>query len=33
MNPENEPRGGVFFNKRMLKEAGIGEDEPYDLQK
>lgn len=33
MNPENEPRGGVFFNKRMLKEAGISEDEPYDLQK
>ena len=33
MNPESEPRGGVFFNKRMLKEAGIDEDEPYDLQK
>lgn len=33
MSPENEPRGGVFFNKRMLKEAGISEDEPYDLQK
>lgn len=33
MNPEAEPRGGVFFNKRMLKEAGINEDEPYDLQK
>ena len=33
MNPEAEPRGGVFFNKRMLKEAGIEEDEPYDLQK
>lgn len=33
MNPEAEPRGGVFFNKRMLKEAGIDEDEPYDLQK
>ena len=32
MNPEAEPRGGVFFNKRMLKEAGIPEDEPYDLQ-
>lgn len=32
MNPEAEPRGGVFFNKRMLKEAGIDEDEPYDLQ-
>ncbi len=33
MNTEAEPRGGVFFNKRMLKEAGIDEDEPYDLQK
>lgn len=33
MNPEAEPRGGIFFNKRMLKEAGIDEDEPYDLQK
>jgi len=32
MNPEAEPRGGLFFNKRMLKEAGIPEDEPYDLQ-
>lgn len=32
MNPEAEPRGGVFFNKRMLKEAGLDEDEPYDLQ-
>ena len=32
MSPEAEPRGGVFFNKRMLKEAGIPEDEPYDLQ-
>lgn len=32
MNTEAEPRGGVFFNKRMLKEAGIDEDEPYDLQ-
>lgn len=32
MNPEAEPRGGVFFNKRMLKEAGIDEEEPYDLQ-
>lgn len=33
MNPEAEPRGGLFFNKRMLKEAGIDEDEPYTLQK
>nr|MBP3598219.1 hypothetical protein [Eubacterium sp.] len=32
MSPEAEPRGGVFFNKRMLKEAGIDEEEPYDLQ-
>ncbi|MCQ2591716.1 MAG: hypothetical protein MJ188_02940 [Treponema sp.] len=28
-----EPRGGVFFNKRLLAEAGIDEDMPYDLQK
>ncbi|MCR5796913.1 MAG: extracellular solute-binding protein [Eubacterium sp.] len=32
MSPEAEPRGGVFFNKRMLKEAGIDTEEPYDLQ-
>lgn len=32
MNTEAEPRGGIFFNKRMLKEAGIDENEPYDLQ-
>ena len=32
MNTEAEPRGGLFFNKRMLKEVGIDEDEPYDLQ-
>ncbi len=32
MNTEAEPRGGVFFNKRLLKEAGIDEEEPYDLQ-
>lgn len=32
MSPEAEPRGGIFFNKRMLKAAGIDEDEPYDLQ-
>lgn len=32
MSTEREPRGGIFFNKRMLKEAGIPEDEPYDLQ-
>ncbi len=28
-----EPRGGVFFNKRLLQEAGIDPDLPYDLQK
>jgi ABC-type glycerol-3-phosphate transport system substrate-binding protein len=28
-----EPRGGVFFNKRLLEEAGIKPDLPYDLQK
>lgn len=28
-----EPRAGVFFNKRLLKEAGIDENLPYDLQK
>ncbi len=28
-----EPRGGVFFNKRLLEEAGIDPEEPYDLQK
>ncbi|MCR5797475.1 MAG: extracellular solute-binding protein [Eubacterium sp.] len=33
MSNESEPRGGVFFNKRMLKDAGIDPDEPYDLQK
>lgn len=32
MNTEAEPRGGIFFNKRLLREAGIDEDEPYDLQ-
>ncbi|MBR6215675.1 MAG: extracellular solute-binding protein [Spirochaetaceae bacterium] len=29
----SEPRGGVFFNKRLLKEAGIDPEEIYDLQK
>ena len=28
-----EPRGGLFFNKRMLKEAGIDPDSLYDMQK
>lgn len=32
MSPDSEPRGGIFFNKRLFKEAGIKEDEPYDLQ-
>lgn len=32
MSSEDEPRGGIFFNKRLLKEAGIDENEPYDLQ-
>ena len=29
----SEPRGGVFFNKRLLKEAGIDPETIYDLQK
>ena len=28
-----EPRGGVFFNKRILEECGIDPELPYDLQK
>lgn len=32
MSNEDEPRGGIFFNKRLLREAGIDENEPYDLQ-
>jgi ABC-type glycerol-3-phosphate transport system substrate-binding protein len=28
-----EPRGGVFFNKRLLEESGIDPEEPYNLQK
>lgn len=32
MSAEQEPRGGVFFNKRLLEEAGIDPEEPYDLQ-
>ncbi|MCQ2495427.1 MAG: ABC transporter substrate-binding protein [Lachnospiraceae bacterium] len=27
-----EPRGGVFWNKRLFKEAGLEPDLPYDLQ-
>ena len=29
---EPEPRGGMFFNKRLLKEAGIDPEEIYNLQ-
>ncbi len=28
-----EPKEGVFFNKRLLEEAGFDKDLPYDLQK
>ncbi|MCF0242068.1 MAG: extracellular solute-binding protein, partial [Treponema sp.] len=28
-----EPRGGVFFNKRLLKEANIDPESIYDMQK
>ena len=28
-----EPKEGVFFNKRLLEEAGFPADLPYDLQK
>lgn len=28
-----EPREGIFFNKRLLQEAGYDPDYPYDLQK
>ncbi len=29
----SEPRTGIFFNKRLLKEAGIDPDSLYDMQK
>nr|MBR4279531.1 hypothetical protein [Clostridia bacterium] len=29
----NEPRGCVFFNKRLLEDAGINWEEIYDMQK
>lgn len=29
----SEPRTGMFFNERLLREAGIDPDEIYDLQK
>ena len=33
MSPErSECRGGIFFNTRLLEEAGIDPEEPYDLQ-
>jgi ABC-type glycerol-3-phosphate transport system substrate-binding protein len=28
-----DPRGGVFWNKRLFQEAGLDPDLPYDLQK
>ncbi|MBO4477653.1 MAG: extracellular solute-binding protein [Lachnospiraceae bacterium] len=33
MAVDHEPRGGIFFNKRLIQEAGYGADELYDLQK
>ena len=34
MRPEApEPRGGIFFNKRLLEEAGYTADDLYDIQK
>lgn len=33
MNPDNEPRSGIFYNKDMFKKAGIDKNEPYELQK
>lgn len=33
MNPDNDPRGGIFYNKTMFKKAGIDINEPYELQK
>lgn len=33
MRPEKaEPRKGVFFNKRLLNDAGVDPEEIYDLQ-
>lgn len=33
MRPEkSEPRGGVFFNKRLLQDAGIDPESLYDMQ-
>ena len=33
INADNEPGYGVFFNKRILQEAGYGENDLYDHQK
>ncbi len=33
MAVDHEPRGGIFFNKRLLQEAGYGADDLYDFQK
>ncbi|MBO4747654.1 MAG: extracellular solute-binding protein, partial [Clostridiales bacterium] len=33
INADNEPGYGVFFNKRILQEAGYGENDLYDNQK
>ena len=29
---KSEPRGGIFWNKRLFEEAGLDPDLPYDLQ-
>ena len=29
---KSEPRGGLFWNKRLFEEAGLDPDLPYDLQ-
>ena len=29
---EDQPRLGIYFNKRLLEEAGVDPDLPYDLQ-
>lgn len=33
MNPDSEPRVGIFYNKEMFRKAGIDKNEPYELQK
>lgn len=32
MTVEQEPRGGLFYNKRLFKDAGIDPELPYELQ-